>query len=259
VKVSQATPRILLVEDDPAICDVLAVLFETNGFIALPVDTCQSARGVAREQRPDVCIIDLGLPDGDGIELIRHVRSWSPVPILILTARTQEPERLVAFEAGADDYITKPFSGMELIARVRAILRRVTVRDRPTVLLRLGGTLVNMEERVSVRPGGEVQKLTPLEHRILECLAHQPDCIVTHGEIMKEVWGSHDQADIRSLRVYVASLRRKLETDPAQPQHILTEVGVGYRLVLDPEDTGSAASAPASATGQARCGPAGAS
>jgi two-component system, OmpR family, KDP operon response regulator KdpE len=230
---SDATHRILLVEDDPAICDVLSVLFETNGFVAVPVDTAQQAIRTAQQQRPDGCIVDLGLPDGDGIELIRQVRGWSPVPILVLTARTQESERLSAFEAGADDYIIKPFSGLELLARVRAILRRVVRRDQPQVLLRLGGSVINLEERVAIRPGGEVLKLTPLEYRILVCLARQPDSIVTHEQIMKEVWTSQYEADLRSLRVYVASLRRKLESDPAQPQHILTEVGVGYRLVID--------------------------
>jgi two-component system KDP operon response regulator KdpE len=200
------------------------------------VDTCHGAIAVAQQQRPDGCIVDLGLPDGDGIEFIRHVRSWSPVPIVVLTARTQEIERLAAFEAGADDYIIKPFSGLELLARVRAILRRVMRRDQPRVLLRLGGAVINLEERVSIRSDGEVVKLTPLEHRILECLARQPDGIVTHEQIMKEVWGAHHDADVRSLRVFVASLRRKVERDPAQPQHILTEVGVGYRLVADPEE-----------------------
>lgn len=229
--------RILLVEDDPAICAVLSALFETNGFQAVPVETCQRAISAAQQDRPDVCIIDLGLPDGDGIEVIRHVRSWSPVPTVVLTARTQEAARLAAFEAGADDYVSKPFSGLELLARVRALLRRAPARDQPQALLRLGDTVVSLEQRSITRPGGELHKLTPLEHRILSCLASHCGGLVTHDQIMNEVWQTtQDLTDIRSLRFYVASLRRKLEIDPAQPQHILTEVGVGYRLVLDPDE-----------------------
>ena len=231
---TEAMHRILIVEDDPAICSVLETLFETSGFRTVTVHGCREAVKQAQVQRPDGCIVDLGLPDGDGIEFIRQVRTWSPAPVIVLTARTQEAERLQAFEAGADDYVIKPFSGLELIARVRAITRRLMRRDQPQPQLRLGGAAVNLEKRVTIRPGGRVLKLTPLEHRILECLVRHVG-IVTHEQIMKEVWGPH-QADVRSLRVYVASLRRKLESDPAQPQHILTEVGVGYRLVADPED-----------------------
>jgi two-component system KDP operon response regulator KdpE len=230
---TDVTPRILLAEDDPAICDILSVLFETNGFFAMPVDSCQRTLMAAQQQGPDGCIVDLGLPDGDGIELIRQLRGWTPVPILVLTARSQESERLAAFAAGADDYIIKPFSGLELIARVRAILRRVARHDQPRVFLQLGETVINLQERAVVRPCGEVLKLTPMEHRILECLARQPDSVVTHAQIMKDVWATQGDDDLRSLRVYVAALRRKLETDPAQPQHLLTEVGVGYRLVID--------------------------
>ena len=229
---TDAMHRILVVEDDPAICAVLQTLFETNGFRVMVAKSCAEGGRFARHQRPDGCIVDLGLPDGDGIDLIREVRQWSPVPIVVLSARTQERERLAAFEAGADDYIIKPFSGLELLARVRAITRRIMRRDRPQALLKLGEVTINLEKRVTLLPSGEVLKLTPLEHRILECLAHHLDGIVTHEQIMKEVWGPR-QADVRSLRVYVASLRRKLEVDPAQPQYILTEAGVGYRLVTE--------------------------
>lgn len=240
---TEAMQRILLVEDDPAICDVLSLLFETNGFQAVPVATCQRAMSAAQADRPDVCIIDLGLPDGDGIEVIRHVRGWSPVPTVVLTARTEEAERLAAFEAGADDYVSKPFSGLELLARVRALLRRVPARGEPEVLLRLQDCVVNLQERIVIRRGGEVLKLTPLEHRILSLFASHAGGLVTHGQIMTEVWETTPElADMRSLRFYVASLRRKLENDPAQPQHILTEVGVGYRFVLNPGDAGAAPS-----------------
>jgi two-component system, OmpR family, KDP operon response regulator KdpE len=232
---TDAMHRILLVEDDVAICQVLEALFEGYGFRTIAVGTCRQAITYAQHHRPDVCIVDLGLPDMDGLRFIEQVRTWSAMPIIVLTARTQEPQRLAAFEAGADDYIIKPFSGLELIARVRAITRRLMRRDQPEALLRLGDVEINLEKRATVGPGGKVLKLTPLEHRILECLAQHLGGLVTHEQIMNAVWGPH-QADVRSLRVYVASLRRKLERDPAQPQYILTEVGVGYRLVPDPED-----------------------
>jgi two-component system KDP operon response regulator KdpE len=229
---TDAMHRILLIEDDPAICAVLTGLFETHNFRTASVSTCRAAIDFVQRHRPDTCIVDLGLPDRDGIEFIQDVRTWSPTPIIVLTARTQESQRLAAFEAGADDYIIKPFSGLELIARVRSITRRLLRRDQPQLVLRLGGIEINLESRISVGPEGEVLKLTPLEHRILECLARQTGGIVTHEQIMKQVWGLQ-QSDVRALRVYVASLRRKLEPDPAQPQYIVTEVGVGYRLVAD--------------------------
>jgi two-component system, OmpR family, KDP operon response regulator KdpE len=230
---TDAMHRILLVEDDPAICDVITGLFESHGFRAVSVGTCREAIELAQQHRPDGCIVDLGLPDQDGIEFIRNVRTWSPVPIIVLTARTQETQRLAAFEAGADDYIIKPFSGRELIARVRAITRRMMRRDQPQATLRLGNTEINLEKRITINAQGEALKLTPLEHRILECLARHNGGIVTHEQILKEVWGPQ-QSDVRALRVYVASLRRKLEPDPSQPQHIVTEVGVGYRLLGEP-------------------------
>ena len=231
---TRAMHRILLVEDDPAILRVLGMLFETNGFRVIVADTCELGMRQAQTYRPDVCIVDLGLPDSDGIEFIQKVRAWSPVGILVLTARVAELHRLSAFEAGADDYIVKPFSSPELLARVRAIMRRIARRDQPATLLRLGNSVVDLSNRVTRGPRGEETHLTPLEHRILECLARHADSVVTHTQVMKEVWGPH-QIDIRSLRVYVASLRRKLETDAARPKHILTEPGIGYRLVTDPE------------------------
>lgn len=230
---TRAMHRVLLVEDDPAIRRVLGMLFETNGFRVIEADTCELGMRQAQTYRPDVCIVDLGLPDSDGIHFIHNVRAWSPVGILVLTARVAELHSLSAFEAGADDYIIKPFSSLDLLARVRAILRRIARRDQPATLLRLGAAVVDLSNRVTRGPRGEEAHLTPLEHRILECLARHADSVVTHTQVLKEVWGPH-QIDIRSLRVYVASLRRKLEIDAARPKHILTEPGIGYRLMTDP-------------------------
>jgi two-component system KDP operon response regulator KdpE len=222
--------RILVVEDDPALRRILSMLFETNGFRVVGAETCELAIREAQTHRPDVCILDLGLPDSDGVNFIRKVRAWSPVAIVVLSARLAEAQRVLAFEVGADDYVVKPFSSPELLARVRAILRRLARNEQPQAVLRLGNAFVDLGNRVTRGPGGGEAHLTPLEHRILECLARHADSVVTHTQVLKEVWGPH-QADVRSLRVYVASLRRKLEVDPAQPKHIVTESGVGYRLV----------------------------
>jgi two-component system, OmpR family, KDP operon response regulator KdpE len=229
---TRAMHRILVIEDDPAIRRVLTMLFETNGFRVVAADTCELAIRQAQTHRPDVCIVDLGLPDSDGLNFILQIRGWSPVPIIVLTARIHEAQRLAAFEAGADDYVIKPFSSPELLARVRAIMRRIMRSDQPHAVLKLGDAVIDLSNRVTRGPSGDEVKLTPLEHRILECLVRHADGVVTHAQILKEVWGPH-QADVRSLRVYVASLRRKLEHDPAQPKYILTESGVGYRLATE--------------------------
>jgi two-component system KDP operon response regulator KdpE len=231
---TRAMHRVLVVEDDPAIRKVLTVLFETNGFRVIAADTRNLGVRQAQTYRPDVCIVDLGLPDGDGIDFIRNVRAWSPVAIIVLTGRSAEVQRLLAFEAGADDYVMKPFSSPELLARVRAIIRRIARNKLPDAVLRLGAAFVDLGSRVTRGPSGEEVRLTPLEHRILECLARHADSVVTHAEVLREVWGPH-QADVRSLRVYVASLRNKLERNPAHPKHIVTEPGIGYRLVTDSE------------------------
>jgi two-component system KDP operon response regulator KdpE len=227
-----AMHRLLVIEDDPAIRKVLSILFETNGFRVVAADTCELAIRQTQSHRPDVAILDLGLPDCDGLVFIQQIRTWSPTPIIVLTARVQEGDRLAAFELGADDYVIKPFSGPELLARVRAVMRRAARSDQPSLTLDLGNVTVELGNRTARHPSGETVKLTPLEHRILECLVRHADGIVTHSQILKEVWGPH-QSDVRSLRVYVASLRRKIEYNPARPKHILTESGIGYRLVTD--------------------------
>jgi two-component system KDP operon response regulator KdpE len=229
---TRATYRILVVEDDPAIRRVLSMLFETNGFRVVAADSCELGIRQAQTHRPDVCIVDLGLPDSDGLQFIQRIRVWSPVAIIVLTARTAELQQLSAFEAGADDYVIKPFSSSALLARVRAIMRRLTRNDQPEAVLRLGDAFIDLANRVTRGPDGEDVRLTQLEHRILECLARRADCVVTHTQLLKEVWGPH-QSDIRSLRVYVASLRRKLERNPADPHYIVTEPGVGYRLLTE--------------------------
>jgi len=225
---------VLIFEDDQAIQRILRMLFEANGFRVVIADTAARGEQDARLHRPDVVVVDLGLPDRDGINVIGAIRAWSAVPILVLSARTAEEQRLAAFEMGADDYVIKPFSAPELLARVRAIVRRHVRGDLPMGVLELGDVTIDLGRRVAHRRDGRDLRLTPLEHRILETLARNGDRIVTHAALMKEVWGpARDNS--RALRVYIGSLRRKLEVDPSQPQHILTELGVGYRLVIEAE------------------------
>jgi two-component system KDP operon response regulator KdpE len=222
----------LVVEDDRAVQKVLRMLFEANCFRVLVADSCERGIRDARSHHPDVLIVDLGLPDQDGVHLIEEIRTWSPVPILVLSARTAEAQRLAAFDAGADDYVLKPFSAPELMARVRAALRRHARGELPTGVLEFGTFSIDLSRRVvQHRDGGEV-RLTPLEHRILETLARNGDRVITHAQLMREVWGPN-RVDTRSLRVFITSLRKKLETNPSRPSRIVTEPGIGYRLVVD--------------------------
>jgi two-component system KDP operon response regulator KdpE len=223
---------VLIFEDDQAIQDILRMLFDANGFRVVIAETAARGEQDARLHRPDVVIVDLGLPDGDGLNVISAIRTWSPVPIVVLSARTAEAQRLAAFEKGADDYVMKPFSAPELLARVRAVMRRHVRGALPTGILQLGSTSIDLGRRIAYRSDGRALRLTPLEHRILETLARQPDGIVTHTALMTEVWGPV-RDNTRAMRVYIASLRRKLEVDPSRPRHILTELGVGYRLVIE--------------------------
>jgi len=222
----------LVVEDDRAVQKVLRILLESNGFRVVIADSCARGQRDARSQRPDITIVDLGLPDHDGIELIKSVRAWSPVPIIVLSARTAEAERLAAFECGADDYVLKPFSAPELLARMRAALRRHVRGELPTGILELGDLSIDLSRRVVLQAGGQQVRLTPLEHRILEALVRNRNRVVTHAQLMNEVWGPN-RTDTRSLRVFITTLRKKVERDPARPTHILTEPGIGYRLSLE--------------------------
>jgi two-component system KDP operon response regulator KdpE len=223
---------VLIVEDDPALQSVLRVMFEAHGYRVLTAGTAGSGEHDARLYNPDMVIVDLGLPDRDGSGVIKNIRTWSAMPIVVLSARTAETQRLDAFQAGADDYVLKPFSAPELLARVRAVSRRHVRGYLPMAVLRLGDISVNLSDRVARRDDGRDVRLTPLEYKILAALARQPERIVTHASLLKEVWGP-DRDDSGSLRVHIGSLRRKLEVDPSRPQHILTELGLGYRLVVD--------------------------
>jgi two-component system, OmpR family, KDP operon response regulator KdpE len=229
---TEAMHLALIVEDDPALQSVLRTLFEANGYRVVAAAIAVAGIRDARLYNPDVVIVDLGLPDRDGIEVIKGIRTWSAMPIVVLSARTVEAQRLLAFESGADDYVVKPFSAPELLARVRAVSRRHVRGYLPMAILRLGSISVDLTGRIARRADGREVRLTPLEHRILAVLARHPESIVTHSTLLKDVWGPN-RDDSGSLRVYIGSLRRKLEADPSRPKHIITELGLGYRLLVD--------------------------
>lgn len=226
---TQAMHQILIIEDDAGIRSVLRVLLQTGQHRVIEVETAARAEVEARSHKPDLLLVDLGLPDDDGLKLIKRVREWSSVPIIVLSARTMEVQKIAALDAGADDYVTKPFSAPELLARVRAALRRNARVTEQSPLLQLGKTAIDLVRREAHREAEEI-RLTPLEYRVLECLARQAGMIVTHSLIIREVWGPDRQGDTRSLRVCLKNLRQKIEPNPSRPQYIVTEAGLGYRL-----------------------------
>jgi two-component system, OmpR family, KDP operon response regulator KdpE len=228
---TEAMHQVLVIEDEPGIRAVLRVLLAAEGYRCIEADSALRAEIEARSHKPDLLLIDLGLPDGDGLKVIRRVRAWSPVPIVVLSARTMEEQKVAALDAGADDYITKPFSAPELLARMRAALRRVT-HSAPSAALSFGDIRVDLARRESHGASGEIH-LTPLEYRVLGCLARQLGSIVMQRQLIREVWGPGREQDSRSLRVCIKNLRAKLEPDPRQPRYLVTETGVGYRLRAD--------------------------
>src|SRR5262249_6026528 len=226
---TQAMHLILIIEDEPAIRAVLRVLLEAQGYRCAEADTAMRAEIEARSHKPDLLLIDLGLPDADGLKVIRRVRAWSQVPIVVLSARTMEEQKIAALDAGADDYVTKPFSTPELLARVRAALRRNVRGAEQTSVLELGEVRVDLTRREARGPQGELH-LTPLEYRVLESLARHSGLIVRQSQLVREVWGPGKQGDTGSLRVCMRNLRAKVEPDPHRPRYLVTEAGLGYRL-----------------------------
>ncbi|HEX7374636.1 MAG TPA: response regulator [Steroidobacteraceae bacterium] len=224
--------QVLVIEDEPDIRRVVRVLLETEGYRVIEAGNAERAEIEARTHKPDLLLIDLGLPDGDGLTVIRRVRQWSPVPIVVLSARTLEEQKVAALDAGADDYVTKPFSAPELLARVRAGLRRAPRGGLTAARLTLGGIEVDFTRRATTGPSGPIH-LTPLEYRVLECLARQADLIVTARQLLRECWGPDRVEDSGTLRVCIKGLRDKLEPDARRPRYLVTEVGVGYRLRTD--------------------------
>ncbi|MCX5514123.1 DNA-binding response regulator [Kaistia algarum] len=221
-------PRVLVVDDEPAIHRFMAPALAANGYEALRADTGAEALALAASRQPDLIILDLGLPDMDGKEVIRRLREWSPTPVIVLSARDRDAEKIEALDLGADDFVNKPFSMGELMARLRAALRHRMKEKGETPLLRLADIEIDLP-RHRVTRGGEEVKLTPKEFDLLAFLARHTGKVVTHRQILREVWGPAHEYDTQYLRVYVGQLRAKLEPDPANPVLVVTEPGVGYR------------------------------
>ena len=225
-------PAILIVEDEPEIRRFLRAAFGLEGYRVVESTTGRRGSIDAGTHKPDLAIVDLALPDVDGIEVIRRIREWSPMPIIVLSARVQERSKIEALDAGANDYVTKPFGIGELLARVRAALRHAVRSPSGTSTLRFGNTLVDLEKRTARRDGEQI-RLTPIEFRLLALLAKQLGMVVTHRQLLTQIWGPTHERDTHYLRIYMKQLREKLEIDPVRPRHLRTETGVGYRLVLD--------------------------
>jgi len=225
-------PNIVIVEDDAQIRRFVRTALEAENCVVFEADTAQRGLIEAGTRKPDVLILDLGLPDRDGVELLRDLRAWSQVPVLVLSARAQEEQKIAALDAGADDYLVKPFGVGELLARVRALLRRLS-KNTTTELssIQFGDVKVDLVQR-TIERNQQPLHLTPIEYRLLTHLLANTGKVLTHRQILREVWGPSHIDNSPSLRVFMANLRHKLELDPAQPKHLLTEVGVGYRFVL---------------------------
>ncbi len=226
--------KILVIDDDAALLRTLHILLESEGYRVIGAATATRAETEARSHRPDLLLLDLGLPDADGLTVIRSVRAWSTIPIIVCSGRHMEEQKIAALNAGADDYVAKPFSSPELLARVRAGLRH---RARwhggaGAAILSLGPMCVDLGRRRVQGAQGELH-LTPLEYRVLECLARQSGVVATQRELLREVWGPDREGDSRGLRVCIKSLRDKLEPEPRIPRYIITVIGLGYRLVSD--------------------------
>jgi two-component system KDP operon response regulator KdpE len=231
-EMSVISPSVVVIEDEPQIRRFLRTALETEGCAVAEAGTARQGLVKAGTRKPDLIILDLGLPDRDGVDVVRDVRAWSSVPILILSARSGEGDKVAALDAGADDYLTKPFGVAELLARVRALLRRKRIAGTEEPQVIFGEVAVDLAGRRVTRAGHEVH-LTPIEYRLLTLLIANAGRVLTHRQLLREVWGPSHGADTHYLRVYMTGLRRKLEADPTCPRHLRTESGVGYRLVLE--------------------------
>lgn len=228
----ETAPGIVIVEDEPQIRRFVRTALEAEGCRVFEADTGQRGLIEAGTRKPDLLILDLGLPDCDGVDVVRDLRAWSTMPVLILSARTDETDKVAALDAGADDYLSKPFGVAELLARVRALLRRARSAADAGPVVSLGDITVDLARR-QVERNGESVHLTPTEYRLLTILIANAGRVLTHRQLLREVWGPTHGEDTHYLRVYMTGLRRKLEADPARPRHLRTESGVGYRLVME--------------------------
>jgi two-component system KDP operon response regulator KdpE len=229
---SEPSPVAVLIEDERQIRRFVRAALESEGWSVHESDTLKQGLVEAGTRKPDVVIVDLGLPDGDGVDLIRDLRTWSGVPVIVLSARSDESDKVEALDAGADDYLTKPFGVAELLARVRATVRRRAQpagSEKPAITF--GDIDVDLVAR-TVKRRGELVHLTPIEYRLLALLIANAGRVLTHRQILRDVWGPSHVESPHYVRVYMGHLREKLEDDPAQPKHLITETAVGYRLVV---------------------------
>lgn len=222
--------RILVVEDETNIRRFVRLALAAEGYKVFEATSLQHGLIEAGTRRPDALVLDLGMPDGNGVNLIRDLRTWSDIPVIVLSARSGEKDKITALDAGADDYLVKPFGAGELLARVRAQLRRQRARiSTGRSLIAFGNISIDLVKR-TVNRAGEALYLTPIEYRLLTHLASYPECVLTHKQLLYAVWGPGHMEDTHYVRVHMANLRKKIEADPSRPCYLLTEAGVGYRF-----------------------------
>ncbi len=223
--------RILVVDDEPQIRKALGINLRARGYEVELAATGEEALRLAAERRVDLALVDLGLPGIDGIEVVRGIRGWSEMPMIVLSVRESEQDKVEALDAGADDYVTKPFGMGELLARIRAVTRRLAGRDEVPPVVVAGELMIDLAEH-TVTVAGRAVSLTPIEWRLLEVLARHPGKLVTQRQLLQQVWGPAYERESNYLRVHFGNIRRKLEPVPAQPRHVITEPGIGYRFQL---------------------------
>jgi two-component system KDP operon response regulator KdpE len=224
---------VLVVEDELPMRRFLRATLASHGHEVIEAATAAEAIAHATAYAPEVIVLDLGLPDGDGLDVCRRIREWSVTPILVLSARGQESDKIGALDAGADDYLVKPFGAGELLARIRVALRHAArVGGAPDTVVTCGDLVIDLARRLVLRGGDEVH-LTPIEYKLLATLARHAGKVVTHRQLLRDVWGPGSVEQTHYLRIYMAQLRHKLEPEPARPRHLVTEAGVGYRLKVE--------------------------